>query len=274
MARAIQGDCHVSRHGHNETLNFSGMSNYYGSIADGYGGFDWQDLDYLNQKGADGSQWSESGFPNTPHSWAILPGVEGHYQYDWGVIVSSDLSETFSLRSMLAASAGQTNEQIYLRSYTYGAQGFALKASDAITLSPTAERIDFAKLGNGDDFKNISAIVISDYIGSGWYGGHDRGVPTYVLKFTDFKVHWNGSIPNGFQAGAGHPGLSGAHHVIAAHLAASDAESNIGPHNVTDAVTAAYHSAIASLDVALGPTGPGDGLTSQFALPQIQHFGP
>jgi hypothetical protein len=102
----------MNRHGHNETLNFSGMSNYYGSIADGYGGFNWDDLDYLNQKGTDGSQWSESGFPNTPHSWAILPGVDGQYQYAWGVIVSTDLSETFSLKSMLAASAGQTNEHI------------------------------------------------------------------------------------------------------------------------------------------------------------------
>jgi hypothetical protein len=148
-----------------------------------------------------------------------------------------------------------------------------LKASDAITLSPTAERIDFAKLGNGDDFKNISAIVISDYNGGGWYGGHDLGAPGYVLKFTDLKIHWNGRIPNGSQAGTNHPALPGAHHVIAAHLAASDAESNIGRHNATDAVTAAYHSAIASLDAALGHAGPGDGLTSQFALPQIQHFG-
>jgi hypothetical protein len=162
------------------------------------------------------------------------------------------LSETFSLRSVIAASAAETDQPFTFLSYTYGrGKGFALKASDTIVLSETAQKIDFAKLGANGDFQNIAAVTIvagtGVYGNPGYYGEHRQ------LLFDDLKVHWNGRIPVAHQNGRLSL-LSLAHHPMATHPGVAD--------------DANHHSA------HVAPDGPHpDGLTQHFALPHPEHFG-
>ncbi|MGH6877101.1 MAG: hypothetical protein ACREHV_06935 [Rhizomicrobium sp.] len=245
------------RHGHNETLNFSGFSGYYGSIPSGYGGFDWTDLDYLN---------------TASQGEAAMPSV------GYGAILSVDLSETFSLKSMIAASAAETNQPFDFRSYAYeSGKGFSLKASDNVYLSQTPEKIDFAKIGAKGDFQHIAAATI--IAGTGTYGNASNyGYNSHwQLIFDDLKVHWNGKIPDGhFDAGHARTTLPYAHHAIAAHLLTGETgalseHGAAGSHADHDLGTG-YHSMLTSLDTVLGHTDAGD-LSAQFTLSPPEHFG-
>jgi hypothetical protein len=200
--------------------------------------------------------------------------------YEYGVMESANPKETFSLKSMVAASAWCGDQKWEILSYNIGENGdFVEKASDVITAGQTAQKINFAKLGHG--FSNISAVAFSVVsLGSPGnsctYGTAEYGV---ALAFDELKVHWNGKIPGRHLEFANGP-RPHAPHVIASPAAmqarqdALPGHSEVHNHSGGGAAQngGTWHSQLTSLDVALGHGG-GGGLTAQFALPQPEHFG-
>src|SRR5215469_4509257 len=145
---------------HKETLNFSGPG-YYGTMSsqDGYGGFNYtDDMAYMNQTLWQKleTHWCDNGYINAT---AASKGATGCcYVYEGlGMMESATPSESFSLKSMIAASAWNTDAVWDVKSYTYANGSLSLKASDTMTLSETATKINFNKLGAKGDFTNIAA---------------------------------------------------------------------------------------------------------------------
>ncbi len=108
----------MSRHGTNETMGFNNLhsgyeGNYYGymSLHQGYGGFDYADAILFTNR----STWTAPngvGYRFRPGAiMAILTVDKGHGEawiYQSGTMESANLGETFSLKSMTAASAWDT----------------------------------------------------------------------------------------------------------------------------------------------------------------------
>jgi hypothetical protein len=276
----------MNKHGANETVGFNNLhsgyiGNYYGYLSthQGYGGFNYaEDILFMNR-----STWTapdgigyQSGWCGTGFQYACEGKGEAWIDKS-GFMESAKPTETFTLKSMIAASAWDTDAKWEINSYTYSDGTLMLKASDVLTISQTAEKVNFAGLGGKTDFRDISAVsFVLMAKGGGGSTCNTVGQPTYgyQLSFDNLKVHWNGKIPKG-----GHvlPAATHAHHHVsplpippvraaldhAAAQSADDAHHDPG----------SYRSQIASLDAALGHADPGAGITDQFALPQVQHFG-
>ena len=279
----------MSRHGTNETVGFNNLNsgyegNYYGMMSghQGYGGFNYaEDILFMNR-----STWTQPDGVGYSYGWCdtgFQNACEGKVEawiYKTGLMEAAKLTETFTLKSMIVASAWDTEAKWQINSYTYGGGKLKLKASDVLTISQTAQRIDFAKLGGRSDFKNISAVsfVLLDV---GKYGNTCSSyLPTYgyQMAFDNLKVHWNGKIPDPRPASGSDPRLH-AHHVIATplaalqqHASASDDHLPGGHSSTSGADCTAWHSELTSLDAALGHDGAG-GLAERFVLPQPEHFG-
>jgi hypothetical protein len=266
---------------HSERLNFAG-SGYYGALSseDGYGGFNYIDyMEYLNASYWNILGWCYSGYQNVTDASKGATGCA--YVYEDGLMESANLKETFSLTSMIAASAWDTDAVWYVNSYSYAHGALKLKASDTMTISQTATKIDFAKLGRAGDFKNISALTFQlKDMGSAGYGCTDTayGGATYGVQFAfdALKVKWNGKIPTG----GGHhklvlpPGLASHHHLVANpwgldQHGAAQPDTGAANHNAAaHHAGSAYHSQLLSLSEH-DPYG----LTAQFHLTAPEHFG-
>ena len=265
-----------------ETLGFNNYSGYYGSIAQGYGGMDWGDVDYLNatywQKVQ--TNWCDTGYQNVIKGAGEAFTWNANGSVSYGLFESANLNETFSLVSMVAASAWETHQAFEFKTYTYEVhQGFILKASDTIHLSQTAQTLNFAKIGNPGDFTNIVAVEIIS--GKGKYGNTcSYGPYGYTtgneMAFDNLKVKWNGKIPKGngqlvttglATHGHGHAHVAAPQLVYgnAHHEADSSATGQATGHSGPQAD---FHSELLSL----GDSGSG-GLTDQFHLPAVEHFG-
>lgn len=255
----------MHKHGSNETLRFNGFSGSYGYIPNGYGGFNWTDVYYFNN--GEASRDEGYRYPIDGRGEAILGGGGGS-------IVSVDPSESFTLKSMLAESGTSIGTRIILTSYTYSDGTFTKKASDAIYVTTKVQTIDFANLGAKGDFQNIAAVTM--VVGSPAYGMGMSYVhtPSGAMAFDNLKVHWNGKIPDGHvEASRGQSVHPIVHHAIAAHpWFESVGETAASSHGSMDYQPHAG-SMLTSLDAALGHADSLGGLTSQFALPQIEHFG-
>jgi hypothetical protein len=259
-----------------ETLNFSG-SGYYGALSseDGLGGFNYLDYcEYVNESYWTNVQteWCDNGYTNVT---AASKGASGCcYIYEDGLMESAKLSESFSLTSAEVASAWDTNAVWDVKSYTYSNGSLSLKASDSITISQTASKLNFAKIGGKGDFKNIAAVFweLSSEGSAGntcSYGGTTYGVQMTVDAL---KVKWNGKIPSGSNShhvvlGAG---MHNGHHVaphLAAHVAHTTAHTDAGinHNNSTHHNDSGYHTQLLSL-------GHDHGLTTQFHLATVDHI--
>jgi hypothetical protein len=255
---------------HIKFQGFSGYLNNMSYYAD-YGGMNWNDMYEIQNSYVNQHPWCDTGYNN------VLSGQGEGITLGNGGFESYNSNRTFSLEKGTFASAWETNQPVYFNSYTYTAgQGFSLKASDEVLLSQNATTIDFAKYGS--DFRHISEIMMISGKGQ---GGNtcSYGTPTYgyILVMDNLDIKWNNS-----RAGAGvlHPSGSG-HPLHAArplpHIAANMMpEGNHGEHSPLSAGTdhagaafgTSYHSQLLSL------AGHDFGSpTSQFVLPQADHFG-
>jgi hypothetical protein len=264
-----------------ETLRFNNFSGYYGSISQGYGGFKWGDIDFMNatfwedQK----TNWCDTGFQN------VIKGAGEAFTWDTNGFTSyavfENTKETFSLKSMVAASGWETDQTFDFNSYTYTrGKGFHLQASDQVIVSQTAELINFSKIGKPGDFKNLAAVEIVS--GSGKYGNTcTYGRYGYTLgnnlAFDDLNVQWNGKIPKSdgkfITTGLANHAHGRAVHIADAHLVSGNAHSATGVALHADSATppsvqTGFHSELLSLG-----TAHGGALTSEFQLPAIEHFG-
>src|SRR5215469_13253129 len=160
----------MSKH-HHERLNFSG-ANYYGALSteDGFGGFNYaSDMEYM-----DATFWENIDTWLCDNGWtnvtaASKDAVGCAWVWESSLMESANLKETFSLKSMIAASGWNTNAVWDVKSYTYANGSLSLKASDTMTLSETATKINFNKLGAKGDFTNIAAVLF-ELSHTGWYG--------------------------------------------------------------------------------------------------------
>jgi hypothetical protein len=247
-----------------EKLTFNGFTGYYGPVPNGYGGFDWRDIDYINNNLA--AQTNDEGFQDAIRG----RGEAGFANNAGGYFVSANLSETFSLKSMLAASGAGTGDPVIFSSYVYKDGKMTLKAIDVVEITPQVQKIDFATLGGKGDFQNISAVAMA--VGSARYASHyGHNAVGEGMIFDNMAVTWNGKIPDG-KLTSSHGAVFPPHiaHTLAAnsHLGAVDANGSS-----PDVTGNQYHSALTSLDAALGPTVSHGGLTGEFALPKPDHFG-
>lgn len=267
-----------------ETLGFNSFSGYYASIPSGYGGFNWGDVDYLNATfwQNEKTNWCDTGYQNVIHGAGEAVTWNNNGLVSYGLFESVNVNETFTLNSMVASSAWETAQPFDFRTYTYKAgSGFVLKASDTVSLSQTAQTLNFAKIGHPGDFKNIVAVEIVS--GTGKYGNTcTYGPYGYTLgnemAFDNLKVTWNGKIPKGdgktVMKGLA-PHLHDGHggHMLAAHVVFNDAHQPASGTAHTDlsghsGTQTGFHSELLSL----GDSGSGD-LTAQFHLPPVEHFG-
>jgi hypothetical protein len=286
----------MSRQHATETLGFNSFSGYYGSIPAGYGGLDFSAISYLNatywtEGWGYAHHWCDTGYQNVisgageAYTWDTVT-----HKYSYGVLETSTLKETFTLQSMVAASAWETNQPFTFYSFTYQEhRGFVMKNvhesngntvyGDTWTLSQTAQTIDFAKPPSGfsTDFKNIAAVLIKS--GAGGAAGntctYGTSTATYgtQMAFDNLKIKWNGKIPSG--AGGkellarphGHTVHTPAPHLVSpAHADATD--GNHVPALSHAADPASYHTEL------VPPYDAHQGnLTPQFQLPAVEHFG-
>jgi hypothetical protein len=264
-----------------ETLGFNNFSGYYASIPQGYGGFDWIDMDYLNASYWQNvkTNWCDTGFQNADSGAgeALVTNVNGSSSYV--IFESPGLTESFTLNSMVAASGWETTQPFQFTSFVFKNGQLVQKASDTVYLSQTAQTIDFSKIGKPGDFKNIVQVLIQS--GTGQYGntctygpyGYTTG---NQMAFDKLKVTWNGAIPKGEKGSAnGSHSHVGAHngHVVAPHLVfANQSHASVSGAHTEGASHAGtpdgYHTELMSL----GGSQPGD-LTTQFHLPAADHFG-
>jgi hypothetical protein len=253
---------------HIETLTFNSFSGYYGAVPDGYGGFDWTDIVYFNNTKSGGPEANDEGF----HDAIRGRGEAGFGADSGGSFESANLSETFNLKSMLADSGTGSGVPIIFTSFTYSDGELKQKARDVLDVTPTVQRIDFATIGAKSDFQNIVAVYMS--VGSAKYGHHyGHNAIGNGMVFDNLKLQWNGNIPGGELSVGSRQTMPHIPHVVATHLSAL-AENTCGGPNPEQAMAHSnYHSALTSLDFALGHFGTHADLTSLFALPEPDHFG-
>lgn len=277
----------MNKHHGTETLTFEGFSGYYGSVPAGYGGLIWSDVDYLNASywQNEKTNWCDTGYQNVVdgNSLAYTWGQQGAQSF--GYFASANPTHTFSLVSMVAASAWETNQPFTFISYVYKpVKGFEVKAKVTVDLSQTAQKLVFADLLNltsqRGDFTNISAVRIISGAQGGTYGNtcsYGQSQHTYgnELAFDDVQIKWNGGVPRGNGHALAHPLLPGLHHghdAPTAHLvntlqtAHAHAANGTGTTSHHDA--SGYHSELMSLS-----GHDSAGLTTQFHLPAVEHFG-
>ncbi|HEX3667276.1 MAG TPA: hypothetical protein VHU23_18790 [Rhizomicrobium sp.] len=261
-----------------ETLNFNSFSGYYASVSPGYGGFNWSDIDFMNATfwQNEMTNWCDTGYQNVIHGpgEAVTWGTNGSTSV--ALFVSADSYTSFTLKSMIAASAWETDQPFTFYTYHYVKKhGLQLKATDTIYLSQTPQTLDFAKIGHHGDFANIAAVEIVS--GSGQYGntctygpyGYTTG---NEMAFDNMKVKWNGKIPKGNNSSVSPGHQSHNHsqlHAVTAHVtygphhgAHDNGHDDAGAHSQTQADS---HSPSSIDSSHLGA------LTHQ--MPPVEHFG-
>lgn len=277
----------MGKHHGTETLTFEGFSGYYGSVPQGYGGLIWSDVDYLNASywQNEKTNWCDTGYQNVVdgNGLAYTWGQQGAQSF--GYFASPSPAHTFSLVSMVAASAWETNQPFTFISYVYKpVEGFVVKAEITLHLSQTAQKLVFADLPNLSsqraDFQNISAVRIISGAQGGTYGNtcsYGQSQHTYgnELAFDDLQITWNGGIPHGNGKMPAHPllpGLRHGHGTPAAHLVgvqqAAHGHAVNGPDAASHHDASGYHTELMSLS-----GHDSVGLTTQFHLPAVEHFG-
>jgi len=271
------------QHHGTETLTFEGFSGYYGSLPQGYGGFVWSDMDYLNSSYWQNvkTNWCDTGYQNVLDGSGLAYTTGPANESSYGYFRTENIKETFNLVSVVAASAWETNQRFNIIGYTYVPhKGFVEKASVSVYLSQTAQMINFAHLPSpttiSNPFSNISAVRIISHTGT--YGNtcsYGAGHPTYgnELALDDLTVKWNGTVPHGAGKQPGMPLLSEQHHhgspaaqLVNFHPAsahAAEGESAASHHGADN-----YQAELLAL-----PGQDSGGLTAQFHLPGTEHFG-
>jgi hypothetical protein len=262
-----------------EILRFNGVgTNYYSSIPQGYGGFNWGSMDYMNATywQNEHQNWCDTGYQNAIRGSGEAVASNGNGLTTTAYFQSPTLSETFDLKSMIASSAWETDQPFYFKSYAYEqGQGFVLKATDTVYLSQKAQLINFAKIGKPGDFQNISQVTIIS--GSGKYGNTcSYGQYGYTLgnqmAFDNMKVKWNGAIPKSGGKLATHAHGHAAH-IVGPQLVFGDAHHGTSPDAHTNASgISGAPSSFHGETMSSGESGSG-ALTNQFHLPAVEHFG-
>ncbi len=250
---------------HRETLNFTGLSGYYGAMSahQGYGGFDYSGMvEYLNTSYIF-QEWCGNGYVSV----AAATGASAiGYIFQSGAFESANLDETFSLKSMIAASAWNTNQEWQIATYTYSGGLLHLKGSENVYLNQSASTVRLGQLG-----KNICAfsIVLENVGGYGTSCGYGPSTG-YQLAFGNMKIVWNGKIPH-----SGHE-LQGETPHARHHVTPNPINANAGTpaHHAQHGSASASHHGDAAWHTQLLAFGhePGS-LTADFRLPQTEHFG-
>jgi hypothetical protein len=243
-------------------MNFNNFPGSQGYVPNGYQGFDFSEMFYANPQSL--IDPPNTGYYNDLHGRGEAFCVaEDNVSngYGWGAFYSPT-KETFTLKSGDFASAWDQEQSVKFTTY----RGSQVIASNYITVSIYGQKIDFAHYGA--DFKNITkvrfatnynyAVNQSSVYGTGWQ-----------VVVDNLKGVWNGKKPAAFgahhQAHVNHPLLAAATHGGALASSAHNGHSQ-GAHFT-------FHSALSSLDTALGHHN-GGGLTAEFSLPgATEHFG-
>jgi hypothetical protein len=263
--------------GTKETIGFEAFSTYSNqNPGAGYGGMDWTSI-YTFGKG----EQTALGYCDTGYNNALKGGVDAFmapFSDGYGTFETASAGDNFTLKSMSAACAWNGQEGFTFNSYTYKHGTLHLKASDYIQTYQTGGTINFGSYGK--DFKNIAAVtILTGNVFNGHPGSYcTYGVGTYgyQMAFDNIKVSFKNGIPthsNGHIKALlpiqqlHHQHLAGgamAHmtHQGAAHTSSGHSDSHTNSHHTSTA----YHTQLTSL-------GHDHGLTSNFHLASVEHFG-
>jgi hypothetical protein len=274
----------MTKHHGTQTLGFEGFNGYYGSLQQGYGGFDWSSVSFLNESYWQNvkTNWCDTGFQNVLDGTGLAYTSSPNNSQTYGYFRVENLKQTFNLVSMVAASGWETNQPFQIATYTYKpGVGFVLKEKAntqiSVYLSQTAQTINFASLAKPKYFKDVSAVIIRGKTGSYGntcsYGPNDHTYG-YQLAFDDLTVKWNKAGNQKGQFTPEHPLISHSQHHNSpmAHLLGNSQAPHAhvidGPGVASSHSGQNYHPELMSL-TGHDPTG----LTGQFHLPAMEHFG-
>ena len=237
-----------------ETLNFNNFTGYYGAVPNGYGGFNWANIEYFNKSG--GAAASEDGYQN------IIKGRgEAGFGHGGGYFESANLSK-FSLKSMLVAAGNPSGDPVFFTSYTYSDGKLIEKARDVVYVTPDVQKIDFAKIGGKGDFQKIAAVFM--VVGSARYGAHyGHAAIGDGMIFDNMTVEWNGKIPHGESAQRHGSAL------LQQLAHAANSGGDVGHPDDPKPDGNQHHAAVVTPDVPSGHAGH----SGHFALPEPDHFG-
>ncbi|HEY2446072.1 MAG TPA: hypothetical protein VGI20_10070 [Rhizomicrobium sp.] len=247
-------------------LNFEGFNGYYNNLYHtGYGGFDWFNMLELNNSLIKELGFCDTGYNNALHGQGEAVAVETtSFMYTY--------SQTFNLRSGVFASAWDTNQPVHIYAYD---SSFSLKGSIEVNLSQTPTTIHFGNYGK--EFKNLAEIKIT--VGNGQAGStctYGQATYGYQIAFDNLKmtVHALGTVRPTHGAFLRSMTHHSAHPFAAlpTHEHASDHACGADHQTAGHFGPASYHSALNSLDAALGHNDSAS-LTSRFVLPHLEHFG-
>ncbi|HEY3638750.1 MAG TPA: hypothetical protein VGK90_11415 [Rhizomicrobium sp.] len=258
---------------HAKTIKFENFSGYLNNMYyySGYGGMDWNDMYEVQSAFINEHNWCDTGYNNA------LSGQGEVITLGTGGFQSHNLYKTFSLESGTFASAWEGKQPVTFNSYVYTAgQGFVLKASDTINIGQNGKNINFGQFGQ--DFKHISEVTFVSGVGN---PGNtcSYGAPTYgyILAMDNLSVKWD---PLNRNVHGAHQSPKFAQHVMQ-HHGMPHLGANFAPQSMHDshdtsgqsgshatAHDSPYHTQLSAL-----PGHDVGGLTGQFALPQIEHFG-
>lgn len=241
----------------NGKYSYGYMSNY-----DGYGGFDFKDMEIISKKCIEEQNLEDTGFWNVLHGKADTFTIgEGAPMglYSW--MVPAEPGATFNLKSGIFAAA-LANNYFSAEFYPYGPNG-EQQGSLSVSLNETATTINFSKYGN--EFKDMGELLIVGY--------SYRESP--ILVMDNLVVHLNAASVRSTEMPVHLPSL---HRHVPHAVTHAMAQPNFGNQNSNHTVESTagsfndHHSELTSLAAAFRHDDLG-GLTAQFALPQFDHFG-
>jgi hypothetical protein len=251
--------------GSNTKLGFEALvpNGWYGSMSyyDGYGGFNFEDMELVTRKWITEHGLWEDGFGSVLHGDAetYTTAYEPPFGlYSW--MVPGVAGTTFNLKSGIFAMETKSKEN-FAFFYGYGVDG-QLQGKFSLHLTNVATTIDFTHYGS--EFKNLTALKVEGYNVYPWYSP--------ILIMDNIRVHWNGRQPGA------HGPSSASHrpHIAQDLLAQSILNHGDGAHpdcGGSSGDTPLHPGELNSLDTALRHSDPGGGIVEQFSLPRCEHFG-
>jgi hypothetical protein len=243
--------------GTSEKVTFNGQapSNSYGYVSSGYDGFVWADVLAMGRQYVDEHE-PDTGFAST------LRGEAVGYTAPIGYGAFYNLSQSFTLKSAIFASAWDSKQPVVVAGYGYDGGVLQKEGSVVLYLNQTAQTVNFAHYGKA--FKNLALVLISVYPGiagkQGYYG--------YQVAMDNLRVRWDGPIPahhGPVRDWHGHE----ASHMRFVHCDLAHAASHAQDRGAHDASTTryAYHSQLLSWGHDPGSSG----LAAKFTLPAVEH---
>jgi len=150
--------------GTKEKITFEAFSTYsIQNPGNDYGGMNWVSMYTLG-----GGELNTLGYCDTGYNNAQRGNVDAFsspFSDGYGIFESANFTDSFKLKTMVAASAWCGTQNFTFNTYSYKNGSLHLKASDTIAVVQGSQTINFGNYGK--DFANIVAVnILTDGLGT------------------------------------------------------------------------------------------------------------